>query len=131
MAVMIMNKEEYDKYKKVVDELDGYDICDEFNLGTYELKDKKKLLEIVLMYYFKNQDELQEKDKEIERLNNEIKTLLKENSNKEKVIIKQNNIIGAIEKYLLELRLTDVPGKTIVYRLLDKLKALKEGNNND
>ena len=66
-----MNKEEYDKYKKVVDELDGYDICDEFNLGTYELKDKKKLLEIVLMYYFKNQDELQEKDQEIKKLNKE------------------------------------------------------------
>jgi hypothetical protein len=71
------------------------------------------------------------KDKEIERLNNEIKALLKENGNKEKLIIKQNNIIGAIEKYLLELRLTDVPGKTIVYRLLDKLKALKKGKDND
>ena len=57
-----MNKEEYEKYKKVVSELDGYDICDEFNLGTYELKDKKKLLEIVLMYYFKSQDELQQKE---------------------------------------------------------------------
>ena len=65
-----MNKEEFDKYKKIVAELDGYDICEEFNLGTYELKDKKKLLEIVLMYYFKNQDELEEKDKEITRLNN-------------------------------------------------------------
>jgi hypothetical protein len=72
-----MSKEEYDKYKKVVDELDGYDICDEFNLGTYELKNEKKLLEIVLMYYFKNQDELQEKDKEIERLNNIIKEIRK------------------------------------------------------
>lgn len=73
-----MTKEEYDKYKKVVAELDGYDICDEFNLGTYELRDEKKLLEIVLMYYFKNQDELEEKDKEIERLNNIINKIEKE-----------------------------------------------------
>ena len=50
--------------------------------------------------------QIYEKDKEIERL---------------------NNIIDELEKYLLQLRLTDVDGKTIVYRLLDKLKELKEG----
>lgn len=37
-----------------------------------------------------------------------------------------NNIINELEKKLLELRLTDVDGKTIVYRLLDKLQELKE-----
>ena len=36
-----------------------------------------------------------------------------------------NNIINELEKKLLELRLTDVDGKTIVYRLLDKLQELK------
>jgi hypothetical protein len=142
-----MNKEEYDKYKKVVDELDGYDICDEFNLGTYELKNEKKLLEIVLMYYFKNQDELQEKDKEIERLNNEIKTLLKENGNKEKVIIKQNNIINELEESIQKeidrtnkLILEDISMIEInnIRKMLNdtrqcilfKLRELK-GNNND
>lgn len=68
-----MSEEECDKYKKVVAELDGYDICDEFNLGTYELKDKKKLLEIVLMYYFKNQDELQQKENIIKEVREKIK----------------------------------------------------------
>jgi hypothetical protein len=106
-----MNKEEYDKYKKVVDELDGYDICDEFNLGTYELKDKKKLLEIVLMYYFKNQDELQEKDKETERL---------------------NNIIDEMEKFFKNAFDNEVRPlgsyKVSVWTIcLDKLKELKEG----
>ena len=41
--------------------------------------------------------ELQEK--EIDRLNNEIKILLQENNSKEKVIIKQENIIKIMEKY--------------------------------
>lgn len=36
-----------------------------------------------------------------------------------------NNIINELEKKLLELRLTDVDGKTIAYRLLDKLQELK------
>jgi uncharacterized protein YllA (UPF0747 family) len=38
---------------------------------------------------------------EIERLNNDIKELLKENSNKEKVIIAQDNIINEFDKWLL------------------------------
>ena len=42
-----------------------------------------------------------------------------------KEIERLNNIINELEKKLLELRLTDVDGKTIVYRLLDKLQELK------
>ena len=43
----------------------------------------------------------------------------------EKEIERLNNIINELEKKLLELRLTDVDGRTIVYRLLDKLQELK------
>ena len=43
----------------------------------------------------------------------------------EQEIERLNNIINELEKKLLELRLTDVDGKTIVYRLLDKLQELK------
>ena len=53
---------------------------------------------------YKMDKELLEKEEEIERL---------------------NNIINELENKLLELRLTDVDGKTIVYRLLDKLQELK------
>lgn len=108
-----MNKEEYDKYKKVVDELDGYDICDEFNLVTYELKDKKKLLEIVLMYYFKNQDKLQEKNKEIKRLNNIINELEKWLNDNENLLI----------HYDYESKYDYI----YVDDILDKIKELKEG----
>lgn len=45
--------------------------------------------------------------------------------NKDKEIERLNNIINELEKKLLELRLTDVDGKTIVYRLLNKLQELK------
>ena len=41
------------------------------------------------------------------------------------VVDQQAKTINELEKCLLELRLTDVDGKTIVYRLLDKLKKLK------
>ena len=44
--------------------------------------------------------ELKEKDKEIERLNNDIKELLKENGNKEKVIKAQENIIKEVREYI-------------------------------
>lgn len=54
-------------------------------------------------------DILKEKDKEIERL---------------------NNIINELENKLLQLRLTDIDGRTIVYRMLDKLKELKDSDNN-
>ena len=70
---------------------------------------------------------LKEKDKEIERLNTEIDYLNKLRDDDAKELLKKDNIIDELEKYLLELRLTDVSGKTIVYRLLDKLKKLKGG----
>ena len=43
---------------------------------------------------------LQEKNDEIERLNNDIKVLLKENENKEKVIKAQDNIIKEVREYI-------------------------------
>ena len=43
---------------------------------------------------------LEEANKEIERLNNDIKVLLKENGNKEKVIIAQDNIIKEFEDFI-------------------------------
>ena len=67
---------------------------------------------------------------EIERLNNDIKILLKENENKEKVIIKQNNIIEELEKWLKEENeYSDY--KDVFYRehmgyVLDKIQELKE-----
>ena len=42
------------------------------------------------------------KDREIERLNNDIKELLKENENKEKVIKAQDNIIKEVREYIKE-----------------------------
>ena len=42
-------------------------------------------------------------DKEIERLNNDIKVLLKENENKEKVIKAQDNIIKEVRAKLYDL----------------------------
>lgn len=47
---------------------------------------------------------INECQKEIERLNNDIKELLKENGNKEKVIKAQDNIINELEKYLEEIK---------------------------
>lgn len=73
---------------------------------------------------------LNEKDKEIERLNNDIKELLKENSNKEKVILKQDNIINEIEKEVAMLLIGSVSDKdkkpyNLLYHLGVKIKELK------
>ena len=83
-------------------------------------------------------DEVKEKatnlQEEIERLNNEVKTLLKENGNKEKVIIKQNNIIDELENFIEtyaipEFNLSEEPTRYFMETkiILDKLKELKEG----
>lgn len=70
---------------------------------------------------------------EIDRLNNDIKTLLKENEAKEKVIKKQDYVINELEKWLIEYRtFIDIPDyyeEGIIDCLdeaLDKLKELKE-----
>lgn len=44
--------------------------------------------------------EIIKKDKEIEKLNNDIKELLKENENKEKVIKEQDSIIKEVREWL-------------------------------
>ncbi len=75
------------------------------------------------------------KDKEIERLHNEIKTLLKENGNKEKVIIKQNNIIDELKddsRVLKEFSAWIVnrhePDLFHKMEIVNKLSKLKEGD---
>lgn len=70
---------------------------------------------------------------EIDRLNNDIKTLLKENEAKEKVIKKQDYVINELEKWLIEYRtFIDIPDYyeegiiDCLDEVLDKLKELKE-----
>lgn len=86
--------------------------------------------------YFVERTELykenQEKDKEIEKLNNEIKTLLKENGNKEKVIIKQNNIIDNTIKYINKYQKDKNIFKLHNLRLnSNKLLNILKGDNNE
>lgn len=38
----------------------------------------------------------------------------------------KKTVLDELEEYLLRLRLTDVDGRTIVYRLLDKIQELKK-----
>ncbi len=71
--------------------------------------------------------------KEIDRLNNDIKTSLKENEAKEKVIKKQDYVINELEKWLIEYRtFIDIPDYyeegiiDCLDEVLDKLKELKE-----
>ena len=63
---------------------------------------------------------------EIERLNNDIKALFKENSNKEKVIKAQDNIIKEVREYINGIGWnTTIPNiQDNVWRILDK-----ENNN--
>ena len=71
---------------------------------------------------------IEEKDKEIEKLNNDIKILLKENDNKEKVIIRLNNIINETIKYLepfVEIDECVIKGR-IIKPALVKLKEGKQ-----
>lgn len=39
-----------------------------------------------------------------------------------------NNIIDELEKYMLERRLTDIDGRTMIYQILYKLNELKGDN---
>lgn len=65
-------------------------------------------------------DRVHEQEFEIERLNNDIKILLKENENKEKVILKYDNIINELEK-ILNARIYNAETKEeIIYSIEDK-----------
>ena len=72
---------------------------------------------------------------EIERLNNDIKILLKENENKEKVILKYDNIINEFEKWLVEWReMLDCPDfyeEGIIDCINDTLTKLQELKGSD
>lgn len=73
-------------------------------------------------------------EEENQRLNNDIKVLLKENEAKEKVIIKQDNVLNELEKWLEDkLNLVCGCGLTIDYiyafeDVLDYLNELKESD---
>ena len=62
---------------------------DDFILEEWQNENRYQAIQVVL--------------EEIERLNNDIKELLKENSNKEKVIIAQDNIINEFEDFITEV----------------------------
>ena len=75
---------------------------------------------------------LKRKNKEIERLNNDIKILLKENENKEKVILKYDNIINELEKYLNEQIQKSWEIEEQCYEDIEnKLQELKGESSND
>ncbi len=78
-----------------------------------------------------NQNEKYEKqlEHEVKYQNSEVVRLNKECDTYMKIATKRGNIITELEKYLYERRLTDIDGKTMVNRLLDKLKELKGDNN--
>ena len=68
---------------------------------TIKLYEKMIQTQLIDIANFKKQ--VEEKNKEIERLNNDIKVLLKENENKEKVIKAQDNIIKEVREYINSL----------------------------
>ena len=88
-----------------------------------ELQQELNRTKVVLDYA---RQEIKEKDKEIERLNNDIKVLLKENSNKEKVIKTQDNIINELEKWLdKKEKLTFNSWNKGIHEVQRKLQELK------
>ena len=72
--------------------------------------------------------------KENQRLNDDIKILFKENEAKEKVIIKYDNVLNELEKWVYQFREehkndTGIFDKFLTTReVLDKLKELKESD---
>ena len=79
-------------------------------------------------------NKLEEKDKEIDRLNNDIKILLNENENKEKVIKKQQEEINRLNKSikLLTDDLANMTKKALEQEnIIDKLEKWLEENKKD
>jgi hypothetical protein len=72
--------------------------------------------------------------KENQRLNNDIKVLLKENESKEKVIMKYENVLNELEKWLKDVdvfQMNFIKNKdhiTPYKAVLDKLNELKESD---
>ena len=91
-------------------------------IGDIETTEKVEY-EDLLKNYYEKMEIIEEQDKEIERLNNDIKELLKENGNKEKVIKAQDNIINELEKYLIEQ--VEKSYSNDYDNVLDKLDELK------
>ena len=69
-------------------------------------------------------------EKENEQLHNKVEELMELYTTERHCKDDYKAIINELEKKLLELRLTDVDGRTIVYRLLDKLQELKGNDSN-
>lgn len=105
-----MNKE---KIKVITDREDLYDKCENMEqvFDSYYLP----LLDI----HYKKTYELQ----------NDIKTLLKENEAKEKVIKKQDYVINELEKWLKEYSEKDTMSSIIFGVVLNHLIDLKGENN--
>lgn len=84
-------------------------------------------------------EEIRTLKQENQRLNNDIKILLKENEAKEKVIIKQDNVLNEFEKWLIDLKTPKTNywgdrGYTYMLKIdviLDKLNELKEKYTNE
>lgn len=94
------------------------DTCEEIRTLKEELEKKNK------KYW---QSKCFEYQVENRRLNNDIKVLLKENEAKEKVIIKQNNVLNELKKDLQEafneLQPNElINGRNLIENILNELK---------
>lgn len=128
-AIDIIDKELHKKWDKKVEKKDGMTyihLGDEEPLNEFDKASQRCLVEV------------QSLNREIERLNNDIKVLLKENENKEKVIKAQDNIINELEKesYLgmLENQNNNDYSKGLytAYKYInDKIKELKGSDKSE
>lgn len=98
---------------------------DEF-MEYYKMVDTEEIYsngtEFVPIFRVKQWEEYN--NNEIERLNNDIKILLKENESKEKVILKYNNIINELKKWLEDKDKNALQDDNY-WEVLDKLQELK------
>lgn len=88
---------------------------DDFNLEEHQKENRYQAIQVVL--------------KEIERLNNDIKVLLKENENKEKVIKAQDNIIKEVREYIEKHTIMFKNGDILVDMNIDELLEILDKEN--
>ena len=82
-----MNNEERKDYLKYIENYTINDLADEFNTQNFVIQDKDKFNEILLYYHFKQNEEIEQLQKEnkkykevIDKVIEEIKKELKENN---------------------------------------------------
>lgn len=108
---------------------------DEF-MEYYKVVDTENIysigIEFVPIFRVKQWEEYNNKDKEIERLNKARKFDIEYNKHLQKEIIRLNNIINELEKYINEEYIYDELGMKIfdASKLQDKLQELKGSDNN-